>query len=70
MTFDGVCSCLVAAYRWSIIGQGRWLPGTRLLQELKATEERPLKDEAAPAAKRWRADGEETNPQPQAGSST
>src|ERR1035441_3639431 len=28
ITFDDVCSCLVAAYRWSFIGQDWWLPGT------------------------------------------
>jgi hypothetical protein len=40
MTFDDVCSCLVAPYRWSIVGQERWLPGIGFPHELEVNEER------------------------------
>jgi hypothetical protein len=70
MTFDDVCSCLVAPYRWSFVGQDWWLPGTGFLELLEANEERSLKDEAAPAAKRWRVDNGETSSRLQTGSAT
>jgi hypothetical protein len=52
MTFDDVCSCLVALYRWSIVGRDWWLFRTDFLHELEAIKERPLKDEAAFVSRR------------------
>src|ERR1039457_3794059 len=40
MTFDDVCSRLVAANHRSFIGQERWLPETGFLELLEANEER------------------------------
>jgi hypothetical protein len=40
VAFDHVCSCLVAPYCCSIVGQERWLPGIGFPHELEVNDER------------------------------